>query len=140
VRQLPKVNKFLQDLSARERLKTRVDADGTLIAPGKLGHIYEYDDQHLAVMVVPSTPRRNYWGVTRAKLVRLGFVVVQDGDCEGAACFDPSNAEQAKAAIRAAGVRRKRRLSPAQIERQVSWLRTAAEGHFEPQNAFRRGK
>jgi len=122
------VNKLLKDFSARERLKTRIDADGTLIAPGKIGHIYEYDDHHLGVMVMPSTPRKNYWGVTRAKLLSLGCVVLQDGDFEGAAYFDPSNAEQSKAAIKAARVCRKRRLSSAQIERQISWLRAAAGG------------
>lgn len=126
MKQSPNVSNHLQDFSARERLKTRIDADGTLIALGKLGHIYEYDDQHLGVIVIPSTPRKQYWRVTRTRLVRLGFVVVQDGDREGAAYFDPSSPEQEKAAIRAAGVRRKRQLSPAQIEKQITRLRTAA--------------
>ena len=128
MRQPPNVNQLLQDFSARERLKTRIDADGTLIVPGKLGHLYEYDDQHLGAIVIPSIPRKQYWSVTRTRLVRLGFEVVQDGDCEGAAYFDPSNPEQAKAAIRAAGVRRKRRLCSAQVNRQILRLRASAGG------------
>jgi hypothetical protein len=74
-----------------------------LIVPGKLGHLYEYDDRHLGVIVVPSKPRKNYWAFTRARLERLCFVTVQDGDCEGAAYFDPECAEQAKAAIKSCG-------------------------------------
>ena len=126
MKQSPNVNKLLQDFSVCERLKTHIDADGTLIAPSKLGHIYGYDNNHLGVMVLPSKARRKYWRAIRKKLVSLEFVVVQDGDCEGAACFDPGNAEQAKAAISAAGVRRRRRISLAQVERQIMWLRTSA--------------
>jgi hypothetical protein len=81
----------LQRFALRERLKTRIDpADGTLIAPGKLGNIYQHDHCSLAVMVLPPIPRRRYWRMTRNKLVGLGFTVVQDGDGEGAATFDPS--------------------------------------------------
>ena len=36
-----------------QRLRARVDADSTLIIPGKLGHIYQYDDHSLAVIVMP---------------------------------------------------------------------------------------
>jgi len=55
--------------------------------------------------------------------MKLGFVVVQDGDYEGTATFDPSARDQSKAAIKAAGISRKRRLSPSQINRQLERLR-----------------
>src|SRR5215472_11291335 len=118
----PVVQRFAQT----NGLRTKIDADGTLIIPGKLGHIYQYDHHRLGVVVVPRIPRIKYWGLTRRKLLALWFTVVQDGDGEGAAVFDPANAEQVRAAIRVAGITRKRQLSPAQVNRQLAWLRASA--------------
>src|SRR5262249_43354914 len=126
MRRLPSDDQLLQQFSATKRLRTRVDVDGTLIIPGRLGHIYQNDHHILAVVVIPTTVRKNYWGTTRNKLEKLGFVISQDGDCEGAAAFDPDNSAQSKAAIRAAGITRKRRVSPEQLNRQITWLRATA--------------
>jgi hypothetical protein len=122
----PSSDPVVQRFAHTNRLKTKIDADGTLIIPGKLGHIYQYDHHSLGVVVVPRIPRRKYWGLTRRKLLALWFTVVQDGDGEGAAVFNPANAEQARAAIKAAGITRKRQLSPAQVNRQLAWLRGPA--------------
>jgi hypothetical protein len=116
----------IQGFACRHRLKTRTDADGTLIIPGKFGHIYQYDEHRLAVLVLPPTCHRRYWCASRRRLSNLGFTIVQNGDCEGAAVFTASDHEQTRAAIKAAGIKRKRQLSPAQINRQISWLRASA--------------
>jgi hypothetical protein len=116
----------IQSFANRYRLKTRFSDDGTRIVPGKFGHIYLYDDDVLGVMVMPNPPRRNYWGHVCATLLRAGFVVVQDGDCEGAATFDPTNPNQEELAIRAAGIKPKRRVSPEQRKRQTERLRASA--------------
>lgn len=107
-------------------LKRELTDDNTVIIPGKFRHIYQYDCRSLAVLVMPFPYRKNYWGIARTKLTKLGFLIVQDGDCEGAAVSDSDITEQAKAAIRAAGILRKRQLSRSQIDRQISWLRAAA--------------
>jgi len=107
----------------RHRLKWRFDEDETRFIPGKDGQIYEHGEGRLAIMVIPSPPRKNYWGSVRNRLEKLGFVIVQNGDCEGAATFDPENPVQSKAAIKAAGISRKRQLSPSQINRQLERLR-----------------
>lgn len=112
--------------ASTQRLKVRLDADGTLIVPGKFGRIYEYDHCSLGVMILPVPPRKNYWGVTRNKLRTLGFLIAQNGDREGSALFDSGNADQAKEAIRVAGVKRKWRISPEQRGRQIGWLRATA--------------
>jgi hypothetical protein len=113
------------------RLNTRVTSDdGTKIIRGKFGHIYEYNDGLLGVLVMPKPPRRRYWGCTRTTLQEAGLVVVQDGDGEGAATFDPSDPNQAKAAIRVAGVKRRRQLSPEQRERRIAFLRPAQARHL----------
>jgi hypothetical protein len=116
----------IQAFATMHRLKTRIDEDGTKIIPGKFGHIYEHDENRLGVLIMPDPPRPRYWGHTRASLVTLGLVVVQDGDSEGAAIFDPNNRLQVEAASRAAGVKRKRAISSEQREQQIERLRASA--------------
>jgi len=126
MKQQPFSQSLIQSFARLHRLRTRLDTDGTLIILGKLGHIYQYDDHRLAVLILSPIDRGRYWSATRGRLSSLGFTIVQNGDCEGVAIFSSSDPEQARAAIRAAGVKRKRQLSPAQINRQISWLRASA--------------
>ena len=117
----------IENAAEAHRLRTRLDPDdGTKIIPGRLGHIYEHDEGVLGVMVMPNPPRRQYWGCTRVALLRAGFSIVQDGDGEGAATFDPDNPDQVRAAIRAAGIKRRRKISPEQRELQVARLQASA--------------
>lgn len=116
----------IQAFATIHRLKARTDADGTKIIPGKLGHIYQYGDGVLGVMVMPDPPRRQYWGCLRSALLKAGFTVVQDGDGEGAAIFEPANTAQAKAAVRAAGIKHKRRIAAEQRTKQIERLRASA--------------
>lgn len=119
----------IQSFADKHRLKTRIGVtDGCKIIPGKLGHIYEYSSDLLGVMVMPDPPRKRYWGCVRATLLKAGCALVQDGDGEGAAIFDPKNPRQARAAIRAASAKRKRELAPEQRERQIARLRASAGG------------
>lgn len=113
-------------------LKTRNNGDGCKVIPGKLGHIYEYGPNRLGVMIMPDPPRRKYWGCVRSSLLKAGLVVVQNGDGEGAATFDPTDPVQAKAAIKAAGVRRKRQVGS---DHRVERLRTPEERHLALQDA-----
>ena len=55
----------IQQFADEHRLRTRVDEDRTKVIPGKLGHLFEYDDDLLGVMVMPDPPKRNYWGDSR---------------------------------------------------------------------------
>lgn len=96
------------------RLRTRRDEDGGRIVPGKHGKIDPYDIATLAVMILGSTPRK--WGFARRAGEAAGMTVLQDGDAEGTLLFDPSNAEQARTAIKIAAAKRKRIMSPAQRE------------------------
>ena len=103
------------------RVHTRLDSgDQTVIIPGKLGHIYEYDvDENVfGVIIMPNPPRKLHWGFTKRTLLEYGFTIVQDGDGEGAAIFDPDNETQAKLAIRAARIKHIRKLSPEESKRR----------------------
>jgi hypothetical protein len=125
VRKTGSDTQLLRHFSSVNRLKTRVDADGTLTVPGKSGHIYTYDDGVLGVMVMPDPPRTRYCAHIRRAMLQGGFVVVQVGDGDGAATFEPTNPQQAELAIRAAGIK-KRRISPEQREKQIARLRASA--------------
>ena len=126
LRKDPPDDHLLKSFAHRERLNTRIDRDGTLIVPGRLGHLYQHDEQSLGVLIMPPHVRARCWTLTRRRLASLGFRVTQDGDAEGAALFAASDPEQARAAIKAAGVKRRRQLSPAQVKRQILWLRASA--------------
>lgn len=100
--------------AAEHRLKANCDVDETTIVPGKHGQIFDYGDGRIAVMVQPG--RSSVWPRTRKKLIEAGFEIAQNGDHEGTALFDPANADQARLAIRVAGIKRKRKSSPSQLK------------------------
>ena len=84
----------------------------------------------MGVLVMPDPPRRRYWGHTRTALLKAGMTVVQDGDGKGAATFDPTDPVAYAAAIKAAGVNRKRRVSPER--RDPVWLSVSVYSGVSP--------
>lgn len=114
----------IEKFAEKYRLKTRIDEDGTKIIPGRVGHLYEYDDEVMGVIVMPVPPRKQYWGYTRTALISVGCSVVQDGDGEGAATFDPANLEQVKAALKAARVKKRKLLTPEDSARRAALIKT----------------
>ena len=69
------------------------------------------------------------------------MTIVQDGDGEGAATFDPQNRAQARLAIEKAGIRHRKKLSPeakakllkAGQTTRFRRMNTVLGGHLEPQ-------
>ena len=114
----------VQTFADKYRLKTRIDEDVTKIIPGRMGHIYEYDDQLMGVIVVPVPARKLHWGYARTALIAVGCNVVQDGDGEGAATFDPSNPAQVRAALKVARVKKRKMLTPEDAARRATLART----------------
>ena len=121
-------NVNLQEFAASHRLKTRLDECGETIIPGKRGasHIFEYGNwpgenspNTMAVifMADPHGLRKpgRQWNKRRAAMLDAGFQITQDCDGEGTARFDPNNPKQVKLAMRVAGIRPKRVMSPAQV-------------------------
>ena len=104
--------------AAKHRLKIQTDrADDTVIIPGKTGHIYEYSDDLLGVIFVGSIPRARLWKSLLKQCLAAGMELRQNGDAEGALSFQADSSEQVKLAIKTAGIRRKRKVSPEQLER-----------------------
>lgn len=111
----------IADFAVQYKLKTRHDQDdGTDIIPGTFdqSHIYEWDESELAAMFITpaSKPARPFfWRKHRDSGVAAGMRLIQDGDAEGCLGFDPTMPAQVNIALKLAGVKRKRKLSPKQM-------------------------
>jgi hypothetical protein len=100
-------------------VKTRRDSCDEEIIPGKPRklvrpedgcHIYDHGDgRHFGLYLTFRTPRK--WTAAKQRLSAAGFSLQQNGETEGTLLFDPCNHEEAKAAIREAGVRTQKVLS-----------------------------
>ena len=102
----------IAEFAAHHRLRTTTDwQDRTTILRGRLGQIYEQDADNFAIMITPGQGHPRYWRNARKACLACGMVLQQDGDREGCLLFDPDDPSQARAAIRWAGVRRKKSLS-----------------------------
>jgi hypothetical protein len=103
----------IKDFATRYNLRLRTDKqDHTLVIPGSIGHIYEYSPSELGVMFLPAgDPKPRLYSSTKSKCLAVGMIVRQDCDAEGAFSFDPSDDHQSRLAIKAAGVRPKKRIS-----------------------------
>ena len=90
--------------------------DATDIVPGKKGrsHLFEFGNGTLGVLIMPDTGTSHYWTAARSAFITAGMTITQDGDQEGVAAFDPQNPEQVRLALKYAGIRKRRGLSPLQ--------------------------
>lgn len=107
------------------RVRIKKDSCGELIIPGSLrpadmperleyaSHLYEYGDRSRFGVLLTFQSKKG-WTNAKRELLTAGFTVVQDGDTEGTALFDPHNERQARLALRLARVRERRTLSDEQ--------------------------
>ena len=91
----------------------RLRQDDTDNIVGRLGEIYQYSDDELALMLCGGPIGTGRWARVRSKCLAAGMTLRQNGDDEGALSFDPTNRKQAALAIKVTGARPKRRLSAA---------------------------
>lgn len=142
-------DQFAQDY----RVKTRHDECNEPVIPGKLWkvqpyrkgvpprsgsmyghHLFENGDGRIGVRLmfyvkngheIGGSGKTAKWTNAKVKLSAAGFVITQDGDAEGVALFDPADAKQARLAIKLAGVRVRREMSPEKREALVARLASA---------------
>lgn len=111
----------IRNFANRYRLKWNPEKPdpATEIIVGRAGQIYDHGDGLLAVLFLSANgawmPRK--WGNTRRACIATGMTLLQNGDSEGSLSFDPHSPEQAKLAIKVAGIKTRRRLSDGQRER-----------------------
>lgn len=105
---------LLDWFALRYRLRVRRDECFRKHIRGRRGEIYQDDMKRLRVMLLDLTPKM--WGHRRNACLRTGMELIQDGDGEGSLSFDPRDPVQARAAIKAAHVKRRRQPSGKQLE------------------------
>lgn len=102
-----------EELCTTYRLRRKTDVDGTVIAFGKFGHIYEYGGGDFGVVVMCKTARAFAFSLRR--LLAAGCTVRQRGENEGCASFSPENSRAVIQAIREAKITRIPRRTAEQI-------------------------
>ena len=106
----------IQQFARRHRLKLVRDRyDDMAVIVGKGGQIYEYSNLELVVMFITPTSkpaRTHFWRKISAACVAASMTMRQHGDAEGALSFDPDNHEHVRLAMKLAGMKRRRQLSP----------------------------
>ena len=96
-----------REFSKKMRLRAKLGEDGEAIVAGRAGEIYQYDRSLLALLLMPR--QKFVWANARRKLEAVGCTILQDGDEEGAATFNPENPAQARLVLRLVGCKRTRR-------------------------------
>jgi hypothetical protein len=102
----------VKEFGSKFKLLTKRDEEGADIIRGKAGHIFQFSNTQLGVMFLCKSAKT--WGNRRRICEDARMTLIQSGDCEGCLIFDPTDASQARAAIRAVEARRKKDLSPEQ--------------------------
>jgi|SRR5215469_3581789 len=106
---------LIHAFAEQNRLRTSREPDGTTVIRGQAGcHLYQYDEREIGLLIFSegqdAHPRR--WTAIRKKCLAAGMTLRQNGDDEGALSFDPNSRQQSRLAIKLAGARPKRQLSP----------------------------
>ena len=130
----------IEEFATRPRVRPRRDTCNEEIIPGRphkaarqedRSHVYDHGDgQHFGLALMLDNSRK--WTFAKQRLARLGFVVKQDGEGEGTLLFDPTEEAQARAALKEAGVKRRKVVSEAVAARSAERLkrmRAAEQGH-----------
>jgi hypothetical protein len=109
---------IIEQFAERFKVRTRRDECGDTVIPGKQHKFADgqssifagYDSGQLGVALLFGTKTK--WTYARRKLEAAGFHVRQLGETEGVLTFDSANAQQARLAIKVAGVRTKKNMAP----------------------------
>jgi len=105
----------MKAFGAAQRLRVRRDEDGSHIIGGRYGHIWDHGAGLLAVTLLDLTPRK--WTHRKRLCLEVEMEIQQAGDFEGTCLFDPEDSEQVRVALRVAGVKKRRQLSPEHRDR-----------------------
>ena len=142
------------DFARRENVRLRRDECSDSVLVGKCGHVFDYGSGRFGLCLTLHTKRQ--WSAAKRKLLAARFTITQDGDTEGVATFDPADAVQVSVAFKLAGIRHRRKPSPANLaalatarsaalrgrtsaQKGVSGGRNAAPGNQPPRYKPRRG-
>jgi len=111
----------LLEFARQYRLRLNRDECHDAVVRGKFGHLYEHDTSRFGVVFeAPANGRRfdNKLRFRKRRAITSGFSLLQEGDFEAILLFDPTDANQARIAIRliqAMKIKRAPRPSDAQL-------------------------
>lgn len=141
----------IEQFAETYRVKPRKDSCGEVIIPGKprktkwtedKSHIYENGDNQSGRQFglcltnpLPYPEAKAKYTYAKVRLLAAGFIQGQDGDSEGTFLFDPSNPVHAKLAIREAGIKIARTLSPEQMLAMKAQGLTLANSRWQDKQA-----
>lgn len=121
---------LLESFAERHRLRLQRDAYNRRIVVGRGDSLpAEHGNGRLSVLLMGSGVR--WWTNRRRACVAASCRLEQDGDCEGSLSFDPANAEACRAAIAAAGCKRRRVPTVAQLEQLARMRATSPLGRAQ---------
>jgi hypothetical protein len=98
------------DLVSQFKLKTVKEGEDT-VARGRLGELFQRDDEHVGAMYMPPRVRKG-WLNFRKRMEAVGAEAVQVGDTEGVVSFLFDNHKAVRAACSLLGIKNKRSVSP----------------------------
>lgn len=122
----------LSTFADRHRLRITSDGNRSQLIPGRVGHIYDWEDGvRLALMITVDSVTRRLWEARRRRCEAAGMERIQYGDTDGTLLFDAANPAQGRVALRAIGAvrRRQRHLSAAQRQALGQRLANARKAH-----------
>lgn len=108
----------LRHFAENHRLRLGRGEDGELLVRAKLGHIYQHDEERLAVIILADANDLRLDNTLRSRIhtaLRSGFEPHQVADFEAVLLFEGSDVRLARLAVKLVECRRKRRakFSPA---------------------------
>ncbi len=132
---------ILKEFAERYRLRLAKDESDDPVIWGRPDqtNIYEYSLSRFGVMFMTDAwrPRTELWRKFQTACLAAGMTPLQAGDGEGSFLFDPEDDAQAKAAIKAARAKTKRRVTPEQAAAGAARLlaaRRAATSGIQVEN------
>ena len=102
----------LNHFSTQHRLRVRHDPCGDLFIPGKFGTISEYGEDVFALTFLADANDKVRDNILRSRIRRAltaGLQPSQLGDCEAVLLFGGNDQAQVRAAMKLAGIKRRRR-------------------------------
>jgi hypothetical protein len=128
---------MLKQFAVSYRLKIRRDSDLSDIVQGRDGQIFEFSQEQLGVMFMPSTICTKKWNSLRKQAILSGMTLQQNGDSEGSFSFNADNSEQVAIALKIARPKRRKQLSP---ESRAKLLRANQRTRFVKRNTVLEGR
>lgn len=99
----------VETFAEQHKLRLRRDECGEQFILCRLEQIFDHGDSRFGVMVLNDSPRG--WGNARRSMEAAHFQIIQDGEDEGTALFNPADRQQVKMAFKVAKPCRRKKLS-----------------------------